>query len=189
MKFFNLTGICILFFTGVHAQTVGKITATATRMSAQTLTNRFRLKPGEPFSTRHYEKAQDELHKLRVFKKLDFTTHEHNGEIDIHIDAQDGYYIFPMAFFTGGNKSAGGASLAAGNLLKHGEQIFLFGGGGKDGFTARTGVQWGNHFLSKVYTKLHFDQNFYSGDWQNVYSVFSTTDEDDHRHALLQTVR
>ena len=173
------------------AQTVGTVSANTTRMSPGTLTTRFRLKPGDTFSPAAYEKAQDDLHKLRVFKKLDFTaTPTPNGEqIDIHISAQDGYYIFPIAFFTGGSKNAGGASIHAGNLFKHGEQTFLFGGGSKDGFTTRAGLQWGNHFLTKVYTQLHFDQNFYTGNWQNVYGVFSTTDDDEHQDQLLRTVR
>ena len=183
-----LTGLFLLLFTGLFAQTVGKITATTTRMSPQTLQQRFLLKPGDKFSSELYEKAQDDLHKLRVFKKLDFSVRPHNGEVDIHIDAQDGYYIFPMAFWTGGSKNAFGASAAAGNLLKQGEQIFLFGGGSKDGFTTRAGLRIGNHFLTKAYTQQHFDENFYSGDWQNVHSVFSTTD-DEHHHSLLQTLR
>ncbi len=181
---FVLVGACTLF-----AQTVGHVTVTSTRMKPGTLVKRFTLKPGDKFSPFLYEKAQDDLHNLRVFKQLDFSHTEQDGQVDIRIDAQDGYYLFPMAFFTGGSKSAGGASLAAGNLLKQGEQIFLFGGGSKDGFTTRAGLHIGNHFLTAAYTQLHFDQNFYTGDWQNVYSVFSTTDDDDHRDKLLGTVR
>ncbi|MCQ2410683.1 MAG: hypothetical protein MJ053_04135 [Elusimicrobiaceae bacterium] len=171
------------------AQTVGHITARTTRMSPQTLLQRFRLKPGENFSPERYEKAQDELHKLRVFKKLDFSHTTQNDRVYIHIDAQDGYYLFPLAFVTGGSKNAAGVSLTAGNLFKQGEQIFLFGGGSKDGLTARLGTAAGNHFITAAYTQLRFDQNFYAGDWTNVYSVFSTTDEKDHRHEILRSVR
>lgn len=180
---------CLFTFTGLSAQTVGSVTATTTRMSPGTLTQRFLLKPGDTFSATRYEKAQDDLHKLRVFKKLDFTQTPQNGHVNIHIDAQDGYYIFPMAFYTGGSKSAGGGSVVAGNLFKQGEQIFLFGGGSKDGVTARGGLHLGNHFITAAYTQLHFDQNFYTDDWQNVYRVFSTTDDKDHADELLRSLR
>ncbi len=189
MKKLFLVTLYFLSVTGLAAQTVGTVTATTTRMTPGTLTDRFLLKPGDTFSPEQYEKAQDDLHKLRVFKKLDFSQTTRNNQVDIHIDAQDGYYIFPMAFFTGGSKSAGGASVAAGNLFKQGEQTFLFGGGSKDGFTARAGLQLGHHFVTAAYTQLHFNQNFYTHEWQNVYSVFSTTDDKDHKDALLYTLR
>lgn len=189
MKNLFFTLILTILPVVLFAQTVGTVTADTTRMSPHTLTEHFRLKPGDAFSPSAYEKAQDDLHKLRVFKKLDFTATPNGEQIDIHISAQDGYYIFPIAFFTGGSKNAAGGSVHAGNLFKHGEQTFLFGGGSKDGFTTRVGLQWGNHFLTKVYTQLHFDQNFYAGNWQNVYGVFSTTDDDEHQDQLLRTVR
>lgn len=126
---------------------------------------------------------------MRVFKTLEFTQTTNGTRTDIRIDARDGYYIFPLAFVTGGSKSAAGASLTAGNLFKQGEQTFLFGGGSRDGFTARGGISIGNHFVTAAYTQLHFDQMFYRGGWENVYSVFSTTDDEDHQDRLLQTLR
>ena len=104
----QLTVILFLGFSlCAQAYTVGQITADTTRMSPDTLRRHFLLKSGEPFSQERYEQAQDELHKLRVFKKLDFSATPQNGQMDIHIDAQDGWYIFPMGFFMGGSKSAG----------------------------------------------------------------------------------
>jgi len=189
MKKWFLACCCTTAVHAFGAPTVGTVTADTTRMAPRTLVSRFQLKPGEPFSPARYEKAQDDLHKLRVFKKLDFSYNEHDNEVDIHISAQDGYYIFPMAFYTGGSKSAAGASIHAGNLFKQGEQTFLFGGGNKNGFTTRAGLQIGNHFLTKVYTQKHFDQKFYSGHWQNVHGVFSTTDDDDFSGDLRRSVR
>ncbi len=180
-----LGGLCF----SLDAQTVGTVTAQTTRMSPHTLVQRFRLKPGDPFSPALYEKAQDDLHKLRVFKKLDFTATPNGEKTDIHINAQDGYYIFPLAFYTGGAKSAGGATVYAGNLFKHAEHTFLFVGGSRDGFTARAGLQIGNHFFSNSYTKKHIDQNFYNGHWQNVQGIFSTADDEDHAADLLRSVR
>ncbi|MBR4592947.1 MAG: hypothetical protein IKO35_07055, partial [Elusimicrobiaceae bacterium] len=171
------------------AQTVGKITANAVRMSPDTLIHRFEMKPGEEFSQDRYEKAQENLHKLRVFKKLEFVQTEHAGLHDIHIRAQDGYYIFPLAFIMGGSKNAAGASLAAGNLFKQAESLFLFGGGSKSGLTVRGGLLLGDHFITAAYTQLHFDQNFYTNHWFNTYDVFSTTDEDNHSNQLLRSIR
>ena len=54
------------------AQTVRSITAETTRMSPDTLKKRFNLKEGEEFTEKEYQKAQEDLHKLRVFKTLEF---------------------------------------------------------------------------------------------------------------------
>lgn len=189
MKKLFLATVIVFFSIPLAAQTIGTVTAETTRMAPGTLIQRFRLKPGDTFSPSAYEKAQDDLHKLRVFKKLDFTATPNGQKTDIHINAQDGYYIFPIAFYTGGSKSAGGATVHAGNLFKQGEHIFLFGGGSKDGFTARAGLQIGNHFVSPSYTKKHIDQKFYTGHWQSIPNLFSTADDDDHTGNLLRSVR
>lgn len=104
----------LLFFCAAiaQAQTVGTVSATATRMSTDTIKKYFLLKPGDEFTPTLYEKAQDDLHNLRVFKKLDFSaTPAPDNKVDIHMDAQDGWYIFPLAFITGGSKSAAALSL------------------------------------------------------------------------------
>ena len=183
----------ILFFLllswGAYAATVGEISATTTRMSPDTLKRHFLLKPGEEFSPQRYRQAQEELHKLRVFKQLDFSEQTRGQETDIHIDAQDGWYIFPMGFFTGGSKSAGGLSLAAGNLFKQGESTFLFAGGGRDGWTAHIGWVTPKHFFNLRYTHLESDQRFYSGHWMNIPSVFSTADDkEEHASQLLRQI-
>ncbi len=171
------------------APTVGRVTAQSTRMSPRTLVNLFQLHSGDPFTPELYEKAQDDLHKKRVFKKLEFSRTPTNPT-DIHITAEDGYYLFPLAFISGGSKSAAGASVAAGNLFKQGETSFAFAGGSKDGFTTRLGLNMGNHFFTASYTQQHFDQRFYQGGWENVYGVFSTTDDEKkHKDQLLYSLR
>lgn len=168
------------------AQTVGDITAAATRMSAQTLKKYFPLKSGDAFTAEAYDKAQDELHNLRVFKKLDFSaTPAPDDKINIHINAQDGSYIFPIAFFSGGAKSVGAVSLAGGNLFKQGESTFAFVGGSSDGVAARIGGRLGNNSLSAGFEKLYFDQRFYQHNWINSFGVFSTTDgEEEYKDKL-----
>jgi len=183
--------ICLLLAIPLYTQayTVGQISADTTRMSENTLKRHFLLKPGEEFSAQRYEQAQDELHKLRVFKKLDFTATPQNEQMNIHISAEDGWYIFPMGFFTGGSKSAGGVSLAAGNLFKQGESTFAFAGGGADGWTAYAGWVTPKHFFNIRYTHLEADQRFYSGHWMNIPSVFSTADDkEDHGTKLLREI-
>ncbi|MBO7237870.1 MAG: hypothetical protein J6U96_01085 [Elusimicrobiaceae bacterium] len=184
-----ITFLFLMLAITAYAETVGTVTAQSTRMSPGTLRRHFLLKPGEEFSQQRYEQAQDELHKLRVFKKLDFSATPNGGQMDIHIDAQDGWYIFPMGFFTGGSKSAGGLSLAAGNLFKQGESTFLFAGGGHDGWTAHAGWVTPKHFFNLRYTHLDADQRFYQNHWMNIPSVFSTADDkEDHADKLLREV-
>lgn len=181
MKRISLLLALILAAAVAPAQTVGTVSATTTRMSEQTLKKYFTLKPGNAFTPQAYDKAQDELHNLRVFKKLDFTASPaENGTVDIHIDAQDGSYIFPIAFISGGAKSAAAVSLAAGNLFKQGESTFAFVGGSSDGIATRVGGRFGNNALSIGFEKLHFDQRFYQNDWVNSFGVFSTTDDEEN---------
>lgn len=182
---FFLSGTVLMAQTS--ASTVGEVHASATRMSAKTLQKRFLLKPNDPFTQQLFEKAQDDLHDLRVFKKLEFSTQEKDGKTDIFINAQDGYYIFPLAFASGGRKSAAALSLAAGNLFKQGESSFFFVGGSDDGFSTMAGLNIGNDFVSIGFTKLNFDQRFYQNGWSNTFGVFSTTDDkDEYASSLLE---
>lgn len=178
MKIF-LSLLLICFSLSALAQEVGEVSVSSTRMRPETLKKLFLLKPGDTFSPEIYEKAQDDLHRLRVFKKLDFTATPQGDKVDIAVKAQDGSYIFPLAFAAGGAKSAAGVSLAGGNLFKQGESTFLFGGGSQDGITASAGITQGDEHLSVSYTKLNFDQRFYSGYRSNMFGVFSTTDDED----------
>lgn len=189
MKKYVIWGLFASLALCAQGATVGEITASSSRMSADTLKRHFLLKPGEEFTEKRFLQAQDELHKLRVFKKLDFTTTPHGTQTDIHIRAEDGWYLFPMGFISGGSKSAGGVSVAAGNLFKQGESSFLFAGGGSDGWTAQLGGVTPQHFVSVRYTHLKADQRFYGDHWFNIPSVFATTDDkEDHKDRLLQEI-
>ncbi len=188
--------LLIIFLLGLpifclgQIQTVGKVTANTTRMSPQTLTRHFPLKSGDDFDAELFDKAQDDLHRLRVFKKLSFSsTPSAENKINIHIDAEDGYYLFPMAMISGGSKNAVGVSLVAGNLFKQGESSFFFAGGSTDGFSAAVGAVLADDSLSLHYSKLNFDQRFYSHYWSNTYGVFSTTDDEkEYASSLLGSV-
>ena len=181
-----LTALLLCAAIGSYAQQVGTVSAQTTRMKPDTLKRLFLIKEGDDFSPEKYERAQDELHRLRVFKQLDFSTRQNGNKTDIHITANDGAYIFPFGFISGGKKSAAALALAGGNWFKQGESIFIFAGGGSDGFTSRAGLSLGKHFFSVAQTHLNFDQRFYRDDWQNAHGAFSTTDdEEDYKTRLL----
>ena len=169
-----------------YATYVHDVTAQTTRMSEDTLKKRFHLKPGDLFTTQAYEKAQEDLHKLRVFKTLDFIEKERKDGVDIHIKADDRAYVFPMAFALSGKKRSAGLSLASGNLFKQGESIFLFAGGGRDGFATHGGLSLGDDLFYVGYTHLNFEQNFYKNRWTSTPSIFSAADDKDkHLSSLI----
>ena len=174
----------------VLGQIVHSVTAETTRMSEDTLKKRFSLKEGEQFSEEAYQRAQQDLHKLRVFKTLEFLEQKRKDGVDIHIKADDRSYVFPMAFAMSGKKRSAGLSLASGNIFKQGESAFFFIGGGRDGFATHGGLSLGDHFLYAGYQHLHFEQSFYSGGWMSVPGLFSSADDKgQHDDVLLGTVK
>lgn len=183
--------VCLLILLpgGAVAQTIHSITAQTTRMSEATLKKRFELKEGEQFSEKAYQRAQRDLHKLRVFKTLEFLEEKRKDGVDIHIKADDRSYVFPMVFAMSGKKRSAGLSLASGNLFKQGESAFFFIGGGRDGFATHGGLSLGRHFFYAGYQHLNFEQSFYSGGWMSVPGLFSSADDrGKHDEFLLGTV-
>lgn len=161
----------------ITAQTIHSITAQTTRMSEATLKKRFSLKEGEQFSEEAYQRAQRDLHKLRVFKTLEFLEEKRKDGVDIHIKADDRSYVFPMVFAMSGKKRSAGLSLASGNLFKQGESAFFFIGGGRDGFATHGGFSLGKHFFYAGAEHINFEQSFYSGGWMSSPGVFSSADD------------
>lgn len=165
--------------TPQDGKVIAQVRATATRMNPRVILRRFPLKPGDRFTALKYDRAQDELHNMRVFKKLDFTlTPRPDNRLDIDIAAEDGYFIFPLAFASGGGKNVAALSLAAGNLFKQGEMSFFFGGISQDGFTLNGGVALGKDSFYAGYSKINTDQRFYQNYWSNTFGVFSTSDDE-----------
>ena len=190
MKHF-LTLLCCFLTTAIVAQqVVHSVTAETNRMSPDTLTRRFKLKPGDLFTAQTYQKAQEDLHKLRVFKTLQFIEKERKDGVDIHIKADDRSYVFPMVFALSGKKRAAGVSLASGNLFKQGESGFLFLGGGRDGFATHGGFSLGDHAVYAGYSHQNFEQRFYEKGWMSSPNIFSSADDkDNHNSTLLGQVR
>lgn len=173
----------------LSADTVHSVTAQTTRMAPQTLIKRFKLKPGDLFTEQEYQKAQEELHKLRVFKTLEFIEQKRKEGVDIHIKADDRSYVFPMAFALSGKKRSAGLSVASGNLFKQGESAYFFVGGGRDGFDTHGALVWGDHTFFAGYSHINFEQSFYENGWMSVPSIFSSADDrNKHNDSLLQTV-
>ncbi|MBO5910816.1 MAG: hypothetical protein J6Q05_01290 [Elusimicrobiaceae bacterium] len=181
--------LCFMYPLGLAAETVHSITAETTRMSPDTLKKRFNLKEGEKFTEREYQKAQEELHKLRVFKTLEFIEEKRKHGVDIHIKADDRSYVFPMAFAMSGKKHSMGLSLASGNLLKQGETAFLFAGRSRDGFATHGGLVLGNDSFFFNYFHIDFEQSFYSNGWMSIPDLFSAADDKgNYNNFLLGTI-
>lgn len=182
--------LCLVFPLASHAQEiVHSVTAETNRMSADTLKKRFRLKPGDTFTEDAYQKAQADLHKLRVFKTLEFLEEKRKDGVDIHIKADDRSYIFPMAFAMSGRKRSAGLSLASGNLFKQGESAFFFIGGGRDGFATHLGMSLGDHFFYTGYQHINFEQSFYQNGWMSSPGIFGAADDrGKYNSVLLGTV-
>ncbi len=175
---------------GVMAETVHSITAETTRMAPETLLKRFHLKEGEEFTEKEYEKAQTDLHKLRVFKTLEFIEEKRKHGVDIHIKADDRSYVFPMAFAMSGKKRSAGLSLASGNIFKQGESAFFFIGGGRDGFATHGGLVLGNDSFFAGYSHINFEQSFYENGWMSAPGIFSAADDrGNYNKFLLGTVK
>ena len=186
-KFLVYILCCLPLFA--FGETVRSITAETNRMSEETLLKRFHLKQGEEFTEKEYQKAQAELHKLRVFKTLEFLEQKRKDGVDIHIKADDRSYVFPMAFAMSGKKRSAGLSLASGNLFKQGESMFFFVGGGRDGFSTHSGLSVGDHFFYVGYEHVNFEQSFYSNGWMSSTGVFSAADDKgNYDKFLLDTV-
>ncbi len=174
---------------GVGAETVHRITAETAHMSPQTLKKHFTLKEGDEFTQREYQRAQEKLHKLRVFKTLEFLEEKRKDGVDIHIKADDRSYVFPMAFAMSGKKRSAGLSLASGNLLKQGESMYFFLGGGRDGFATHGALSLGDAAFFLGYEHVNFEQSFYESGWMSSPGVFSATDDKGkHDKFLLGTI-
>lgn len=158
--------------------TVGKINITTTRMFPGVVARKFPLKEGQPFTEEAYDSAQDKLHDLRLFKKLDFQTVPNGGQIDININAEDGYFFFPLVFFTGGDQNAFVLSLTEGNFFKLGELGFLNIGTSDNGSTFSLGMAADDNFLHFNYTNLDVTQRFYNDFWSSSYGVLSVSNDE-----------
>ncbi len=159
---------------------IDNINITTNRLNPAVAARKFKLKSGDIITKEDYEKAQDELHNMRVFRTLDFeAVIKEDKKVDINIKGQDGYFVFPLFFFVGSGKNAAAISITEGNYFKRGETAFAFAAISSDGVTANAGLAVGDSFFSAGFTKLNFDQRFYADGWSSNYGVLSTADDKD----------
>jgi len=157
--------------------TVNEIRVNTNRMREAVLRDKFKLKTGDTFTEDAYQNAQDALHNMRVCKELNFSiTPLPDNKIDINIDAQDGYFFFPLVFATGGGGNGALAiTLVEGNFFKHGETAYATAAFSSDGGMGGLGLSIGNSSYNLRGYSLDFEQRFYSGGWSSNYGIFSST--------------
>ncbi|MBR3603661.1 MAG: hypothetical protein IKL48_03105 [Elusimicrobiaceae bacterium] len=176
--FLLLLFLCFSLFAQAEELTVGQVSVQTTRMNPHVVKNKFPLKSGDVFSPLSYEYAQNKLHDMRLFKKLDFSTRQNKKEIDIHIQAEDGYYFFPLGFFSSGDKNVLFLSLFEGNFFKQGETAFASAGFSDDGYTLSGGLALSDHFFNLSFTKLDTELRFYPHHWSSTYGVMNVSDDE-----------
>ena len=174
-KWIILGWLCIPLLLG--AVPVRQVTAETTRTPAEVLVKRFRLKSGEEFTEKTYERARQDLERSRAYKELDFLYKEHKDGVDIHIKADDRSYVFPMLFSLNSHKHALGLSVIGGNLLKRGESGSIFVGGGEDGFDTHGSISIGRHSFAAGYFHVDFEQSFYQNGWVTSTGIYSVADD------------
>lgn len=162
-----------------EASVVRNVSISTTRIDPAVVARKFPLKPGDAFTPQAYEEAQDKLHDMRLFKKLDFSAQTSDGGTDISIRGEDGHYFFPLAFFSSGDKDVFFLSLFEGNYFKKGETGFLTAGISNDGYTFSGGMHAEDNFFQIQFTKLDTEQRFYSDYWSSMYGVLNVTDDED----------
>ncbi len=166
------------FFLTAEELTVRHISVKTTRINPNIVKNKFPLKSGDVFSQQSYEQAQNKLHDMRLFKKLDFSAHQDKNEVDLHIQAEDGYYFFPLGFFSSGDKDVFFLSLFEGNFFKQGENLFATAGFSDDGYTLSSGLALEDNFLNISFTKLDTELRFYHEYWSNTYGVMNVSNDE-----------
>ena len=167
---------------------MGTVTVQTTRIHPQVVKRRFLLKPKDSFSPSVYEQAQNKLHDMRIFKKLQFSTQEKEDKVDIHIKAEDGFYFFPLGFFSSGDKNALFLSLFEGNFLKRGETAFITAGISDDGYSLSGGLALEDNFFNLSFTKLDTDLRFYPDHWSSTQGVLSIAKDKDKFGPPLYTL-
>ena len=157
---------------------VGEINISTTRVDPAVVARKFPLKKGDPFTWQAFEKAQEKLHDMRLFKKLDFSTKPNGNQTDISIAAEDGYYFFPLTFFSSGDKNVFFLSLFEGNFLKKGETLFGTVGISDDGYAFSGGLSVLDNFFMVSFTKLDAEQRFYEDYWSSTHGVLSVSKDE-----------
>lgn len=156
------------------------------RVDENIVRHKFPIKEGDKFNEKDYLEAQDKLHDMRIFKKLNFNISENNkGHIIIEINGEDGTYIFPLAFISGGSQQGVGITLAEGNFLKKGEIIYTFLGIGNDGIITILGANYLDYYTNIKFENLNFERKYYQDNWVSTNGIFSHDKDKDNFPNLI----
>jgi len=164
-----------------NGKTIQKIQIETKRVDPEIVRHNFFLQEGELFEEGRYKRAIQNLHNMRIFKKLDFKVDKTpQDNLIIRIKGDDGAYIFPLAFISGGGEKGVGVTLVEGNYLKKGEMIYTFMGFGDDGIMAILGGAYKDYYASFKFENLNFYRRFYEHNWVSMKGIFGSDRDKKH---------
>lgn len=175
---------CIGFaqdFNRYNGKYIQEIQINTKRIDTDIVRKKFLLKEGGIFDSKKYQEAQEKLHNMRIFKKLSFDiipTEENN--LIIKIDGEDGAYIFPLIFITGGSQNGFGLTFVEGNYFKKGEMLYSFLGLGKNGEIFNIGGGFDDYFGNIKFENLNYHRRYYENNWASVGGIFGSERDKDH---------
>ena len=157
------------------------------RIDTSVIRDKFLLKEGDLFDVNKYEEALEKLHNMRIFKKLSFKVeHLPQGNVIIKIDGEDGTYVFPLVFFSGGGQKGIGLTFVEGNYFKKGEMIYIFAGLGDKGEMFNLGTNFGDYFVNLKFENMNFNRRFYLDNWVSTKGIFGSDKDKHHFHPLSE---
>lgn len=164
-----------------NGKTIQKIEIKTKRIDPKIVRHKFLLEEGELFEEGRYKKAIENLHNMRIFKKLDFRVDRTpQDNLIIRVEGEDGAYVFPLAFISGGGQKGVGVTLVEGNYLKKGEMIYTFMGFGDDGLMAILGGAYNDYYASIKFENLNFYRRFYEHNWVSMKGIFGSDRDKKH---------
>lgn len=171
-----------------NGKTIQKIEIKTKRVDPEIVRHNFLLQEGELFEEGRYKEALENLHNMRIFKKLDFKIDRTpQDNLIIRVEGEDGAYIFPLAFISGGGQKGVGVTLVEGNYLKKGEMIYTFMGFGDDGIMTVLGGAYKDYYASIKFENLNFYRRFYEHNWVSMKGIFgSDRDKDEFSNPLSE---
>lgn len=163
-----------------NGKTIKEINIKTSRISSDVVRKKFLMHEGDVFFEDNYDTARQCLHDMRVFKSINFNISDNEDEtVSINIDANDGYYVFPLLFGTGGSKSTFAAALMEANLFKAGEMAVLFGAFSSDGFSTMGGFGINDNFFSITYSAMKYKESVYKNGSYSTSGLFTAEPDKD----------
>ena len=164
-----------------NGKTIQKIEIKTKRIDPEIVRRKFLLQEGALFEEGRYKRAIENLHNMRIFRKLDFKIDRTpQDNLIIRVEGDDGTYVFPLAFISGGGQKGVGVTLVEGNYLKKGEMVYTFMGFGDDGLMAILGGAYNDYYASIKFENLNFYRRFYDHNWVSMKGIFGSDRDKKH---------